>query len=48
MTNITAMIDHFLSPIVTEKHVAKMTRDKHKTNDHFVIFLGCYQLRKLQ
>lgn len=34
--NITVVIDRFLSQIVT-KHTAKITKDKHNTDNYFKI-----------
>jgi len=48
MKDIVAMVNHFLSKIITEKHVPKMTNDKQNINDYIVIFLRRYQSRKLQ
>ena len=48
MKDIAAMVIHFLSKIVSEKHVPKITNDKQNINDYIVIFLGRYQSRKLQ
>lgn len=48
MKDIATIIDHFLSQIVAEEHVPKMTKNEQKSRYCILIFFGRYQPRKLR